>query len=101
MLRFIVRRLLQLVLVAFVLSVLLFTWLKSLPGGTVSAMLGERATPQAREALTRALGLDQPIHVQYWTSSGPSRVTSGSPTASSPAPPPCRSSPSASPRPSS
>ena len=67
MLRFIVRRLLQLVLVAFVLSVLLFTWLKSLPGGTVSAMLGERATPQAREALTRALGLDQPIHVQYWS----------------------------------
>lgn len=67
MLRFIVRRLLQLVLVAFVLSMLLFAWLKSLPGGTVSAMLGERATPESREALTKALGLDQPIPVQYWS----------------------------------
>ena len=26
------------------LSLLLFLWLRSLPGGTVSAMLGERAT---------------------------------------------------------
>ena len=67
MLRFIVRRLLQLVLVAFVLSMLLFAWLKSLPGGTVSAMLGERATPESRAALTKALGLDQPIPVQYWS----------------------------------
>ena len=67
MLRFIVRRLLQLVLVAFILSMLLFAWLKSLPGGTVSAMLGERATPESRAALTKALGLDQPIPVQYWS----------------------------------
>ena len=67
MLRFIVRRLLQLVLVIFALSVLLFAWLKSLPGGTVSAMLGERATPESREALTKELGLDQPIPVQYWS----------------------------------
>lgn len=67
MLRFIVRRLLQLVLVAFALSVLLFAWLKSLPGGTVSAMLGERATPESRAALTKALGLDQPVPVQYWS----------------------------------
>lgn len=49
-----------------VLSVLLFLWLHSLPGGTVSAMLGERATPARRAALEKALGLDQPIYVQYW-----------------------------------
>ena len=54
-------------LVAFILSMLLFAWLKSLPGGTVSAMLGERATPESRAALTKALGLDQPIPVQYWS----------------------------------
>lgn len=51
--------------VVFILSLLLFLWLRSLPGGTVSAILGERATPETREALTRALGLDQPIWVQY------------------------------------
>jgi len=63
--RFIIRRVLQMVGVVFVLSILLFAWLRSLPGGTVSAILGERATPETRAALTEALGLDQPIPVQY------------------------------------
>ncbi len=65
MARFIFRRLLQMIGVIFVLSLLLFFWLRSLPGGTVSAILGERATPETRAALTKALGLDQPIYVQY------------------------------------
>jgi len=64
-LRFIVRRLIQMVAVLAVLSFLLFMWLKSLPGGTVSAMLGERATPQSRAALEKVLGLDQPLWSQY------------------------------------
>jgi len=66
MVRFIVRRLIQMAGVLVVLSVLLFVWLRSLPGGTVSALLGERATPSRRAALEAALGLDQPIYVQYW-----------------------------------
>ena len=66
MLRFILRRLLQMVGVIFVLSLLVFLWLRALPGGTVSAMLGERATPARRAALEKALGLDEPIYVQYW-----------------------------------
>ncbi len=65
MLRFIVRRLGQMVAVVAVLSLMLFMWLRSLPGGTVSAMLGERATPESRARLTTALGLDQPLWVQY------------------------------------
>ena len=65
MLRFIIRRLLQMVGVMIALSLLLFLWLRSLPGGTVSAMLGERATPETRARLTKALGLDEPIWVQY------------------------------------
>lgn len=51
--------------VLVVLSILLFLWLRSLPGGTVSAILGERATPESRARLEKALGLDQPIWVQY------------------------------------
>ena len=66
MLRYTVRRLLQLVLVLFVLSLLLFIWLRSLPGGPVTALLGERATPEKRAELTAVLGLDQPIFVQYF-----------------------------------
>jgi peptide/nickel transport system permease protein len=52
--------------VMLALSVLLFLWLRSLPGGTVSAMLGERATPESRARLEKALGLDEPIYVQYF-----------------------------------
>ncbi|MCP2164481.1 ABC transporter permease [Goodfellowiella coeruleoviolacea] len=66
MLRYVVRRLLQLVVVILVLSLLLFAWLRSLPGGPVSALLGERATEESRRALTAQLGLDQPIFVQYF-----------------------------------
>jgi peptide/nickel transport system permease protein len=65
--RFIVRRLIQLVGVIAILSLLLFAWLRALPGGPVSAILGERATPESRAALEEALGLDQPIPVQYFT----------------------------------
>src|SRR3954452_25203154 len=65
MLRITVRRLLQLVVTLIALTTLVFFWLRSLPGGPVDALLGERATPQTRELLTRALGYDQPIWVQY------------------------------------
>jgi peptide/nickel transport system permease protein len=66
MLRFVVRRLLQLIPILFGLSVLLFAWLRLLPGGPASALLGERATPERVAAINRAYGLDQPLHVQYW-----------------------------------
>ena len=65
MLRFVIRRLLQMAGVLLVLSLLVFVWLRSLPGGPVSALLGERQTEARREALEEALGLDQPLPVQY------------------------------------
>lgn len=65
MLRFILRRLLQMAGVLLVLSLLVFLWLRSLPGGPVSAILGERQTPESRAALEEALGLDEPLPVQY------------------------------------
>ena len=65
MFRFIIRRLLQLVPTLFGLSVLLFVWLRRLPGGPETALLGERATPERVAQIRAMLGLDQPIHVQY------------------------------------
>lgn len=65
MIRYIVRRLGQLVGVVIVLSLLLFFWLRALPGGPVNAMLGERATPEQKAQLEAALGLDQPVWAQY------------------------------------
>lgn len=65
MLRFIVRRMVQLIGVILVLSMLLFFWLRALPGGPVNAMLGDRATPEQRDQLEAVLGLDQPLYIQY------------------------------------
>jgi|SRR5829696_2481539 len=66
MLRFVVRRLLQLIPILFGLSILLFAWLRLLPGGPASALLGERSTPERVAAINHAYGLDQPVWVQYW-----------------------------------
>ncbi|MGW7359155.1 ABC transporter permease [Streptomyces sp. NPDC054802] len=66
MLRLVVRRLLQLIPTLLGLSVLLFLWLNRLPGGPASAILGERATEAEVARINRALGLDQPVYVQYW-----------------------------------
>ncbi|MGC9669921.1 ABC transporter permease [Planosporangium sp. 12N6] len=65
MLRVVIRRLLQMVVTLIALSALIFVWLRNLPGGPVEALLGERATPERRALLTKALGYDQPIWVQY------------------------------------
>jgi peptide/nickel transport system permease protein len=65
MLRYAVRRVLLLVPVLAVLSVLVFAFVRALPGGPAQALLGERATPETREALERELGLDRPLSVQY------------------------------------
>lgn len=66
MLRLVVRRLLQLIPTLLGLSVLLFLWLDRLPGGPASAILGEKATEAEVARINRALGLDEPVHVQYW-----------------------------------
>ncbi|WP_433291244.1 ABC transporter permease [Pseudonocardia sp. CA-142604] len=65
MLRFVSRRLLQVIPTLLLLSLLVFAWLRSLPGGPASAFLGDRATPDRVAELNRVLGLDQPILVQY------------------------------------
>ncbi|WP_158887654.1 ABC transporter permease [Amycolatopsis anabasis] len=66
MLRFIVRRLLQAIPTLLILSVLVFAWLRSLPGGPAGALLGDKATPQKVAELNHILGLDQPIFIQYF-----------------------------------
>src|SRR5918994_2661057 len=65
MLRLVVRRLLLLVPILLGLSILLFLWIRALPGGPAESLLGERATPEAVEQIERVYGLDRPIHEQY------------------------------------
>lgn len=65
MLRLIVQRLLLLIPLLLGLSILLFGWVRALPGGPVQAMLGERYTPEAAAEIEAQMGLDQPLPVQY------------------------------------
>ncbi len=67
MLRTIGRRLLLLIPTLFGLTVLLFFWVRSLPGGPASALLGERATPEAVERINEAYGFNRPLPEQYIT----------------------------------
>jgi peptide/nickel transport system permease protein len=66
MLRFVVRRLLLLVPILVGLSLLVFLWIRALPGSPAIALLGERATPETIAQIEREYGLDKPVHVQYW-----------------------------------
>jgi peptide/nickel transport system permease protein len=65
MLKFIARRLLQLIPILLILTVLLFMFVRALPGGPAIALLGERATDESIEAINEELGLDDPLPVQY------------------------------------
>jgi peptide/nickel transport system permease protein len=65
MVRFVVRRLILLVPILIGLSILLFLWIRALPGGPAESLLGERATPEAIEQIERTYGLDRPIWEQY------------------------------------
>lgn len=64
MFRFIVKRLFQLVLVLFAVSLIIFLF-TSVMGNPVYLMVPENATAAEIQAVTEALGLDKPLYVQY------------------------------------
>jgi peptide/nickel transport system permease protein len=67
MLRFVVRRLALLVPVLLGLSILLFAWVRALPGDPARSLLGERATPEGIARVNESYGFDQPLVQQYVT----------------------------------
>jgi peptide/nickel transport system permease protein len=63
--RYVVRRLLQAIPLLFIISLILFVLMRN-AGDPVATMGGRRLPrPEDRERLTRQLGLDKPIYVQY------------------------------------
>jgi peptide/nickel transport system permease protein len=65
-LRFAVRRLLLLVPILIGLSLLIFIWIRALPGSPAESLLGERATDESIAQVRQQYGLDEPIYEQYW-----------------------------------
>src|SRR5260370_23401071 len=64
MLRIGAQRVVQGVIVLVLVSAITFLLVNLAPGGPSSLMRMD-ATPEQREALTRRLGLDQPVPVRY------------------------------------
>ncbi|WP_049641477.1 ABC transporter permease [Candidatus Rhodobacter oscarellae] len=66
MLAYVTRRLVGAALVMLAVSTLVFFMIRLVPGDPIAAMLADSGSPEAREALIRRLGLDQPLLVQFW-----------------------------------
>lgn len=65
MLKYIVRRLIGAIPVLFGLSVVLFAFVRLLPGDPAIAILGQHATPELIKQIDASLGFDRPIYIQY------------------------------------
>jgi peptide/nickel transport system permease protein len=65
MLRFVVRRLILLIPILLGLSILVFLWIRALPGDPAIALLGERATPARIALIRKQLGSEKPVWEQY------------------------------------
>ncbi len=65
MLRFVVRRILLMIPVLLGLIVLLFVWVRALPGDPARALLGEKATPESIASVNAQYGFDQPLIKQF------------------------------------
>lgn len=65
MIQFLVKRLFQLLFVLFAVSLIVFI-LTSVLGNPVYLMVRENATVEEVQAVTAYLGLDQPLHIQYF-----------------------------------
>ncbi len=65
MTEFVIRRIVQAILVLFVMSILVFAGL-FLIGDPVEMLMGEQATDAERLRMITNLGLDQPFYVQYF-----------------------------------
>jgi peptide/nickel transport system permease protein len=66
LLRFIAWRLLLMLPVLFGISVIVFLLLRLVPGDPAMVILGLRATPEGVAQIRQDLGLDLPIHLQYF-----------------------------------
>lgn len=66
MLVYTIRRILLLIPVLIGMSVITFSIIYLIPGNPAEVILGEQATEEAIQQLEESLGLNEPLHVQYW-----------------------------------
>ncbi|MCG7337616.1 glutathione ABC transporter permease GsiC [Sporosarcina sp. ACRSM] len=67
MLRFLVKRLLEIIPILLLVSILIFLFVHMIPGDPARLVAGEDATLEDVELVRKELGLDKPMHEQYIT----------------------------------
>ncbi|EJL21053.1 ABC transporter permease [Brevibacillus sp. BC25] len=65
MTEYLVRRVLQAVLVLFLITVVSFGLMHAAPGGPLKVMLAPGMSPEAQLIQMKNMGLDQPVYIQY------------------------------------
>ena len=65
MLRYVLKRLVWLLVVLFGLCIITFTLSRVVPGDPAAAYVGPRARPEQVELVRKQLGLDRPLYVQF------------------------------------
>ena len=65
MIGFLIRRVLQALLVIFLVTVFTLALVHLFPGGPIRSLLGPRATPEQVAHYNQLYGFDQPFYVQY------------------------------------
>jgi peptide/nickel transport system permease protein len=63
---YIIKRLLSVIPILFIVSIMVFLIIHLTPGDPAAAMLGDTATSEQMEELRNELGLNAPIHQQYF-----------------------------------
>ncbi|EBO0821956.1 glutathione ABC transporter permease GsiC [Salmonella enterica] len=66
MLNYVLKRLLGLIPTLLIVAVLVFLFVHLLPGDPVRLIAGPEADAQVIALVRQQLGLDQPLHVQFW-----------------------------------
>ncbi len=64
---YVIRRLILTIPILLLVSIMVFSLLQLIPGDPATVILGQEATPEAKAALRRELGLDRPIVMQYFS----------------------------------
>lgn len=66
MVRNIVKRMLQTVVILLGVALLIFLMLRIIPGNAILTMMGDKTNPEAAERMTEELGLNKPFYIQFW-----------------------------------
>lgn len=63
---YIAKRILQAIPVVLLVTLITFSLVHLMPGDPAAIMAGEDASRETVEMMRKAMGLDRPVHVQYW-----------------------------------